>query len=149
MKPRDELQKRIERKQQEILELEMQIREAKAYIQALQETVKMLPKDSEPLNPDQVLRPGSGVAKARNVIKATGKPLHISEILKALGLPVDKKHRVSLGGSLSGYARRNEIFTRPLPNTFGLIEFKNAPQGPPNDFGSLEVEIDETDDIKL
>jgi len=140
MKPRDEIQKRIERKQQEILELEMQIREAKAYIQALQETVKMLPKDSEQLNPDQVLRPGSGVAKARDVIKAAGKPLHISEILKALNLPVDKKHRVSLGGSLSGYARRDEIFIRPLPNTFGLIEFKNAGQAPPDDFGVVEVE---------
>ena len=140
MKPRDEIQKRIERKQQEILELEMQIREAKAYIQALQETVKMLPKDSEQPNSDQVLRPGSGVAKARDVIKAAGKPLHISEILKALNLPVDKKHRVSLGGSLSGYTRRDEIFTRPLPNTFGLIEFKNTGQAPPDDFGVVEAE---------
>src|SRR5687767_8758672 len=117
---REEFLKRIEKKQQEIMELGLQIREATAYVQALQDTLRLLPKDAS--QPQQALRPGTGVAKAREAIKKAGKPMHISDILKAIGFPVDKSHRLSLSGSLAGYVRREEIFTRPAPNTFGLVE---------------------------
>ena len=141
-KIRDELQKRIERKQQEIRELEKQLAAAHAYIEAMQDSLKLLPKDagSSAAVPEQTLRPGSGVAKAREAILKAGKPLHITEILKALDRPVEKNQRVSLSGSLSGYVKRGEIFTRPAPNTFGLAELNHEEmpvEEPPDDFGSL------------
>jgi len=121
---REEFQKRIDKKQQEIEELQSKMKEANAYLQALLDSMKLLPKDGNLVGPSQTLRPGTALAKARDAIKRAGHPLHISEILKALGKPQDKKNRISLGGSLSGYVRKGEVFTRSSPNTFGLIEFE-------------------------
>jgi len=144
-KIRDELLKRIEKKQLEIRELEKQFAAAHAYIEALQESIKLLPKDvgTTKSAPEQALRPGSAVAKAREAILKAGKPLHITEILKVIGRPVDKNNRVSLSGSLSGYVKRGEIFTRPAPNTFGLAELNHdemPAEEPPEDFGALPPE---------
>lgn len=149
MKFRDDLLKRIEKKELEIRDLEKQLAAAQAYLQALQETIRMLPKEPRTGQspPAQILRPGSGVAKAREAILKAGKPLHITELLKALGRAVDKNSRVSLSGSLSGYVKRNEIFTRPAPNTFGLIELNHSqmPEDePPEDFGVLPDDEPET-----
>jgi len=152
---RQEVQKRIERKEEEIREMEIRLREAQSYLAALQDMIKLLPRVS-PQDPNQVLRPGSGVAKARDAIKKAGKPLHITAILTAIGSEADKKNRISLGGSLSGYSRRGEIFTRPAPNTFGLREFQSAikptENEPPPGFGivyddeTLEPALQQTDE---
>jgi hypothetical protein len=141
---KEELQKRIERKVEEIREMEIRLREAQSYLTALQDMSKLLPRDQNATqDPSQVLRPGSAVARAREAIKRAGKPLHITEILNAIGSEADKKNRISLGGSLSGYSRRGEIFTRPAPNTFGLLEFQNATvraeAEPPVGFGVVGV----------
>jgi len=134
MNTRDQFQKLIDRKQQEINELEMQIEKAKAYMQALQDSMKFLPKENGQMQ--VVLRPGSALAKAQEIIRKAGKPLHISELLRALNEKPDK--RVSLSGSLSAYVRNNQIFTRPAPNTFGLKEMNEVtdiPEEIPEDFG--------------
>ena len=141
---REELGRRIERKHQEIVSLEIQLREAHAYVQALEDTVKLLPR--EELNrgqADSVVRPGSSIMKARDAILKAGKPLHIQELLVAIGQPQTKGARATLTGSLSAYVRKGEIFTRPAPNTFGLVEVEMAGQGtgnghlisPPPEFG--------------
>lgn len=145
MGAREEVVKKIDRKEQEMRELELQIREARAYIQGMEEVLKLLPKESAPINPDQVLRPGTAIHNAREAIKNAGKPLHISDLLKALSMDVNKKNRLSLSGSLSGYARRGEVFTRPAPNTFGLVELGGIlkPQSasePPEEFGAEPAE---------
>jgi|SRR5271170_1148033 hypothetical protein len=125
MSLRSELLKRVEKKQVEIREHEDRIREATAYIQGLQDTLKLIPKEEEFEMQDVTLRHGSNVGKAREALRAAGKPLHITEILKAIGQPIDKKHRLALGGSIASYARRASIFTKAAPNTFGLIEFES------------------------
>ena len=73
--------------------------------------------------------------------KPSGKPLHISDLLVALGKETDHDNRAALSGSLSAYVRKHEIFTRPAPNTFGLVEFEtnlqrrgNGAAGPPPRF---------------
>jgi len=142
MRIRQELQKRIERKQEEIRSLELQLAQAKAYLQALEDSLRLLPKEpmAQKLTAEQVLRPGSAVAKAREAILKVNKPLHVNEILKAIGRPTDKNSRVSLSGSLSSYAKRGQIFTRPAPNTFGLVELNHSemPEDElPENFGSL------------
>jgi hypothetical protein len=141
MNLRREFEKRIERKRQEIVDLEKNIGEAKAYMQALQDSIKIFSRETESEeDTETVLRPGSMLAAARDAIKKAGKPLHIVELLKALGKEPAKANRLSLSGSLSGYVRSGSIFTRPRPNTFGLIEFTKDLGGisqkePPDDFG--------------
>jgi hypothetical protein len=63
-----------------------------------------------------------------------------AEILKALGKPSDKEHRMSLAGTLSGYARDGKVFTKTAPNTFGLLEFKSVQREEeelPEEFGTM------------
>jgi len=144
---REELSRRIERKHQEIMSLEVQLREANAYVQALEDTIKLLPR--EELNrgqADMVVRPGGYMMKARDAILKAGKPLHVQELLVAVGKPQTKEARATLTGSLSAYVRRKEIFTRPFPNTFGLMEIEAKTEitgnghltGPPAQFGGEE-----------
>lgn len=142
---REDFQKRIDRKQQEIAELELKIKEARSYVQALLDTIKILPKAPTTANGfAQTLRPGSALAKSRDAIKEAGKPLHVNELLKYLGKPSDKAHKVSLSGSLAGYVRRGEIFTRPAPNTFGLIELELAGDTQPEGEIDLSEKLPDT-----
>lgn len=144
---RDEIQKKVERKEQEIAKLgrtfEVQLASAKAYVQALQDLLKTLPRDpaEQRRKSSLVLRPNSAMAQAREAILAAGKPLHVTELLTALGRPVDSANKVTLTGSLANYVRKGEIFTRPAPNTFGLIELghrrETLPSEPPEGFGAV------------
>lgn len=122
---RDNFQKLIDKKTQEIRDLEIQLREAHAYVQALQDSMKLLPKDIPQAAGalDSALRPGSALARTRDLLKKAGVPLHINEILKQLGKSTEKRVRVSVSGTIAGYARKGKVFTRTGPNTFGLLEF--------------------------
>ena len=142
MTVRDQFQKLLERKHQEIHDLEMKLEKAKTYAQAIQDSMSLLPKDTSLAEDEQTLRPGTALSKTREILKSSGKPMHITEILKALNQPIDKKHRLSLSGSLSTYVRKSVIFNRPAPNTFGLIEMNTlTDEGAvelPDDFGSVQ-----------
>jgi len=140
MNTRAQFQKLIDRKQLEIDNLQRQVEYAKAYIQAIQDSMKILPRENGQNGQDQItLRPGTALAKTQEILRKAGEPLHINEILKALNEKADK--RISLSGSLSAYVRNGQIFTRPAPNTFGLIEM-NKPSNQleeldiPEDFGN-------------
>jgi hypothetical protein len=136
MSLRTQLEKKIENKRQEIGELETKLREANAFLQGLQEALKILPKDgSEERGTEQNLRPGSHVAKARDALRQAGKPMYIADIVKAIGLEDNKRNRGSVAGSLGSYARKGEIFTALGNNNFGLIEIEVEGSEPPDDFG--------------
>lgn len=139
---REKLEDRIKKKEQEILELEIKIREAKAYLQALHDSIRLLPRKEVTLGEaESVLRPGSNIAKTYELLKKEGRPMHITEILKGIGKSATKKEKISLSGSLSWYVRRKEIFSRPAPNTFGLInveEKETYNEEPPEEFGLEE-----------
>jgi hypothetical protein len=124
---RDEIRKKIERKRQEIQDLETRVREAKVYVQALEDTIKMLPREgiNEGLA-ETVLRPNSHTAKARSAILNAGQPLHVHLLVEAVGKSPTKANKAALSGSLAAYVRKGEIFTRPAPNTFGLIEMEDS-----------------------
>ena len=121
-----ELERRINKKQQEIAELERQLSEATAYLGALLDTTKLFPKDANGAAKEVALRTGTDLARARDLIKKSGNALHIDEILKGLGKELTKGNKISLSGSLAGYARRGVIFSKPEPNTFGLIELETC-----------------------
>lgn len=110
-----------------------------AILQAVQDSIRALPREAMDASQVRELRSGTAVAKARDLIKSAGHPLHITDILKGLGKPVDTKSKLSLSGSLAGYVREGQIFNRPAPNTFGLIEFpiSNGSEEIPDDFGKM------------
>lgn len=142
---RENFQKLIDKKQQENRALEIQMRENGAYIQALQDSMKLLPRDSENgAESEHSLRDGSTLAKTRDLLRQAGAAMPINDILKALGKPQDKKHRISLAGTLSGYARKGRVFTKTAPNTFGLVEFSSEQVDDmedelPAEFGSMDA----------
>jgi len=115
--------------------LEDKVRGAKIYIEALQDALRFLPKE----DPDvpTTLRPGTNLYRVREILKGRNSPMHITDLLKAIGKPADNVNRAALSGSISAYVRKGQIFTRPEPNTFGLVDFTaKAPQNaPPPNFG--------------
>ena len=138
---RENLQRLISKKQDEVSALELKITQTRAYIQGLQDSMKLLPRDSTG-GADYALREGTALAKARDAIKAAGSPMTVTDLLKAIGKSQDKKHRVSLAGTLSGYARDGKVFRKTAPNTFGLIESKNPQSATddeeiPEEFGNM------------
>jgi hypothetical protein len=145
---RKEFEKRIERKREEIAVLEKQLSEAKAYLMALEDSVKLVSKAGENEDGNTVnLRPGSDLAKAREFLQGVGKPAHLSKIVEGIGKELNKANRVSLSGSISGYVRKGVIFTRPAPNTFGLVEFEVEAEPPPGFGGVKENGIHEDADV--
>jgi len=146
MGARENLQRLADRKVQEIADLERQIDMAKAYLQAIQDSIKALPKEfvaqSNGEDAPSELRPGTLLARTRDVIQKHGKPMHITEILSELGVENTKSAKVSLVGSLGSYVRKGQIFSRPGPNRFGLIGMKMPGEqqglpGLPDEFGSV------------
>lgn len=122
MSERAKIKERLRKKEIEIQTLDEKIRSARIYVQALNDVLKMLDNDPDDSSPETVLRPGSAVAQARDVILRIGKPVHINDLLEELGKEASREGRASLTSSLAAYVRRGEIFTRPAPNTFGLLE---------------------------
>lgn len=123
---RSELEKKIERKRRELADLRAKEREAEIYIAALEDALKVLPRDGVNTGgADAVLRPGGNAALARAAILKRGEALHIDDLLGAMGKEVSRQNRLSVSGALAAYVRKNEIFTRPAPNTFGLVELES------------------------
>ena len=65
------------------------------------------------------------MADTRSFLKKKGHPCHIKDILIALGKESTINNIRSMSSQLNNYVRKDEIFTRPVPNTYGLIELDN------------------------
>lgn len=134
MGARENLQKLIDKKQEEIEELKTSLTHASIYLQALYDSMKALPKEPSGSYSGKIevpkLREGSMLWTARQSLLAAKKPLHINDLLVSMGKNADEKERLSLTGSIGWYVRKGRVFTRPAPNTFGLVELAdNAHQG--------------------
>ena len=138
---RRKLEAMIAGQQKKIADLERQIAEGKAYLSGLQDSIKLLPQEGGSPDSEAVLREGSALAKARDILRKAGKPLHVEDILKHMGKEVNRNNKGGLGGSIGSYARKGLIFTRPAPNTFGLAEFdsETSSEQPPEDFGTTAL----------
>lgn len=138
---KSKFEEKIKKKEAEIAEYETRIREARAYLQALQDSMKLLPKEASNTNYSaSTLRPGSNVHKTCEYLKKLGKPAHINEILKMLGKDANKVEKVNLASTLGSYVRKKDIFSRTAPNTFSLIELTGTNEEPPDGFGIDEKE---------
>jgi hypothetical protein len=152
MSERKVIEEKLRKKELEIQTLEEKIKAAKLYIQALQDVLRALDSESAASREgDVTLKPGSAVAKVRELIIGKKMPLHINQLIEMLGKEVTRESRASLTSSLAAYVRRGEIFTRPAPNTFGLAELDHVtephPQPvpePPRGFGRIVERVDPT-----
>ncbi len=134
---KEKLDEKIRRKRQEIQDFEGKIREANAYIQALEEASKLLPRDTpRPATGEMVLREGSGAHKAYLALQSAGKPLHITSIMKAIGMQNNRAARIALSGTLSRYSRNEQVFRRTAPNTFAIIDSQGSEE-PSDDLNSI------------
>lgn len=76
------------------------------------------------------LREGTDIYKVRELLRKTGKPMPLAEIVSELFTPeaaadVKQGKYASLRGTLVGYAKENRVFTieSESPRMVGLIEF--------------------------
>ena len=123
MSERKTIERELLRKQREVAGLESKLQNAKVYVTALQKVLKLLDDANEEIDQtDAKLRDGSAVAQARLIILDKDCPVHIDDLLISMGKEVTRDAKASLASSLAAYVRRSEIFSRPAPNTFGLIE---------------------------
>lgn len=145
MENSDRLKKDIAKKQKEIDTLVKEMEEISSKLKALQGKLDLENryldglKDSFkyfddkgviPPNPSHhiIMREGSELSKVRDLLKGQRHPLHLDTIMALLGFDENKSKqeiknkKVSLSGSLSSYVRKQAIFTKPKPNTFGLIK---------------------------
>jgi hypothetical protein len=153
MSERSIIETKIKRKEMEIQTLEKKLGAARVYLLALRDILKAIEQEVDDERPDETaLRKGSSVAQAREVILRLGTPVHIDDLLEHLGKELTRQNKASLTGSLAAYVRRDEIFTRPSPNTYGLIELDHfisdrLPDEPPKSFGKIAPTPSLDDDI--
>lgn len=141
MGEREKVLDRKRKKEIEIQELESKIKDAKVYLQALEDVLRLFPREADTGN-GALLRPGSLVAQARDAILKHGGPMHVTALVKALGRELTRANQTGIAGSIAAYVRKGEIFTRVGPNTFGLVELGKvvsteveSTEEPPADFG--------------
>lgn len=126
-----DLNKRIEKKYDELDEINEQIRRRMAEAQALEAVIAELQsvlkaaakEDAGQQETETKLRRGSDVYQGREALRKLGKVSEIGEILKAMGKADTKDTRRSMSSQMSWYAKRNQIFTKPESNMFGLREW--------------------------
>ncbi|MCG8025717.1 MAG: winged helix-turn-helix domain-containing protein [Candidatus Thiodiazotropha endolucinida] len=156
MEAHDRIQKQIDKKLKDISDLEekkrkmineinQELAEAKGVITGLEEALKFLPKGTNLTafeNEVRSIRKGSDIEKVYLVLKDEGEPRHIEWLLKAIGKEVNKKTRQALSGQLSYNYREGRIFTRPAPNTFGLIQWPNNIEDDQTTDGDIQESMD-------
>lgn len=114
------------------------VRELEAIDKALAElrsvvgsgTAKTKPKSRHGFTNGKRAKPiqeGSSVDMARHVLASVGSPLHISSLVGIIkeqyGQDVKPPTLVS---NLSRYVKFQDTFSRPAPNTFGLLEWEKV-----------------------
>jgi hypothetical protein len=154
MGERQKIEERIRRNEAEVLAFEDKLKTAQVNLSALRDVLKILDSDDErSVSPENKLKAGSSVAMAREIILKQGEAVHVDDLLSEMGRPVNASNRSSLVGSLAAYVRKDDIFTRVAPNTFGLVELGHTAEHndsvieeePPSGFGRAPVATDSWD----
>jgi hypothetical protein len=149
---REDLARKIDKKRAEIEVLEEQVKTSRTYLQALEDMYKLAGRESSAAvtssaGPERVqasasFRAGSMTGAAYDALKKAGRPLHVNTLLPAIGRGITRADKSAISGTLAAYVRKGDVFTRPAPNTFGLVEFGDLGgsddiPGPPPGFGQL------------
>lgn len=137
MDVRKKLEREIEKQQRKLQELRNQIIAEEAYLKAQMDMLKFIPRSDE--FGDAAMRAGGDPARVHEILEEEGTPMHLKDLLLRLEREDTKDARAALAGTLGWYVRKDEVFTRPAPSTFGLKSFAATfATEPPDDFGSDE-----------
>ena len=117
MREQKVIEDQLRRKEAEVVSLEEKLKAAKVYVKALRDVLKMVTKEEPEEQGETKLRKGSLVDQARELILERGEPVHIDDLLKAMGKDVTRDAKASLNSSLAAYVRNEEIFVRTAPLT--------------------------------
>jgi len=152
MSEKRKIEAKLNQKEKEIQSLTQKIKDAKVYAKALRDVLSLINKDDSENCSESKLKSGSAVAQAKQIIIDQGEPVHIDNILRAMGKEVTRDVKSSLTSSLAAYVRRKEIFVRTAPNTFGLLELGHSEVGvisdePPSGFGGITSASDLDEEI--
>src|SRR5437870_3414264 len=86
MSLRRKFEKKVKEKHQEIQELEHKLMEARAYLEAMEDAMRLLPAEGGQANgglgSDITVKPGTTIEAVVKALRASGKPIHIMELLK-------------------------------------------------------------------
>ena len=134
------LEERIRKKEQEIRQFQHQIDAAQEFVRATREALALFLK-ADKAHPNEGMRRGGSASKTLQYLKKEGQARHIGDIVVGIGRKNDTKNRSAVAAQLSQYVRDGKLFTRPVPNTFGLIEW-----GDSREDGSHGVESDQSMD---
>jgi len=149
------LENKIEEEKQKINELRLELHKSEAYLKGLEEALKLVPssqgKRVVTTSSKPTLRSGS-VKKTYELIKKTGKPMGIGEILLGIGKPDTKQNRASLASSLYRTARKGGLITKIDENLFSIIDLQSQGKKKdlfnlPHEFGKDDKEEVEPEDI--
>ncbi len=140
------LQKKISKKKREIQQLEsahqeldLKIREARAFLAGLETSLKHIPSEEGDEKPGGSLRPGGSIARVYEILTENTKPMYIKDILTAMGRNTDKDSQKALTSQLNTYVRKDRIFARPIPNTYALKEWGDSAQ--PDDNAGVQTSM--------
>lgn len=108
-------------KEAEMAHLEAELSAARAYIEALENRLKEAETriDEAPGDTDDP------IVAIRRVILEAGQPLFIDDIVRGLGRRVSRESREHIRRLVLPWVRRGEIFTRPRPLMYGLLELES------------------------
>jgi hypothetical protein len=123
---REDFLRRIEKKRAEVDAQRTALRLEERYLEAMLDAYKLLPRSGEDSNGSSRpsgLRMKSNTGKAYEALKRLGRPVHIKDLIETMGLKVNRTTTQGLASSLRAYVNKGEIFTKPAPNTYGLVEF--------------------------
>lgn len=135
MKIERDIERKIKQKEEEVQQLRSKLLQAEAYMDALQESLRMIKRTSN-VDDGKSIRPGSMIHKAMTLLRRAKTPMHVTELLEGMGKEPSKNNKTSLSGSLGLYVRQGIVFSRPAPNTFGLLEYETPEEDDlPETFG--------------
>lgn len=126
---RDDFLRKITKQQTLVAEIEVTLRIERATLATMQDMYKLLPKDGAASTDSSalaVLRKGSGTSRAYEALKQRGIPMHVNDIANAIGKKPTREVTQGLASSMRAYVMKGEIFTKPAPNTYGLVEWGTA-----------------------
>ncbi len=113
----------VAEKRAELVRLEAELAAGQAYLQCLEERIL-----AAEARAGDLAETDDPVVAIRRLIREAGQPLYIDEILRGLDRPLSRDTREEVRQLLLSWVRRGEIFTRPRPAIFGLIELERPAQ---------------------
>jgi len=117
------LHKEAERVREEIREREFDLRIAETRIHDYRQLLEKLPREEITRDAESDMIPGSAAYKSLEALRAAGKPLNVSAILKLAGVEATAQNKRNYRSAMSLYARQGKVFTKPGRGLFGLAEW--------------------------